>query len=206
MYLWVLCLKLWWLALPLSTLQHPSSPERRRTIATENLAPRDAGFLEGLDHAVAASEIDRRAQADTPFFILPDGRPVSNWNRQIPKGAIFNPVIFNYEGPGRLFNFSSNNPDPYPASQRLNQASVRPSAPIRLGQPGYRPSRPVLALAQPPYTEEEPDWPPVDPYPPKHADTWSFDWGWPEIGKKVVVGSLSAQTALGSLDECSAHP
>ncbi|KAL8811075.1 MAG: hypothetical protein Q9223_002427 [Gallowayella weberi] len=159
MHLWVLCLKLWWLALPLSTLQHPSSFERRGT--AEQLTPGDAELASGLNHAHTENELDSRALLLTPsstpslapFFLYPDSRPFRGNIRTLPRNAIFNPAIFNYTGPGRLFNYSSNNPDPIPDEQRR---------------------------------EPDPDWPPVDPYPPSDPDTWSFDFAFPPYGPKLV--------------------
>ncbi|KAL8808175.1 MAG: hypothetical protein Q9182_000239 [Xanthomendoza sp. 2 TL-2023] len=158
MHLWVLCLKLWWLALPLSTLQHPSSSERRGS--AEQLTPRDGQLVPGLNRA------DPRNLPIAPFFTYPDGRPIRGYLRSLPRNAIFNATVFNYTGPGRLFNYSSNNPDPYPVENR----------------PGREP---------------DPDWPPVDPYPPTDPDTWSFDFGWPGFGTKLVEikGEINLKTS-----------
>ncbi|KAL8680533.1 MAG: hypothetical protein Q9224_004545, partial [Gallowayella concinna] len=149
MHLWVLCLKLWWLALPLSTLQHPSSSGGR---STELLTPRDAELASGLKHANVANELDRRARSIVPFFTRPNGELYPGNRPFLPGNAIFNPKIFDYTGPGRLLNYSSNNPDPYPVADQRDREPEPPWPPVD------------------PYPPQDPStwsfdyvWPPVGP-------------------------------------------
>lgn len=60
MVLWILCLKLWWLLLPLSVFGHPLfSVEDKETAVSERLRPRDGGAILDLDHRSTADMTER---------------------------------------------------------------------------------------------------------------------------------------------------
>lgn len=85
MLVWVLCLKLWWLVLPLSTLARPRSArtyERRTT--PSNLEPRDGALISDLESRNFADTVERRAGPSgitKPLIINADGEPM--WMTQL---------------------------------------------------------------------------------------------------------------------------
>lgn len=103
MLLWALCLKLWWLWLPLSTLAHPSSRSTDGKRATsENLELRNAEPLDDPETLKAAAPNGRLFQI-APLLIYADGsRPPPPGDAPATKETILNPVWMRYDGPGVL--------------------------------------------------------------------------------------------------------
>ncbi|KAI4233789.1 MAG: hypothetical protein LQ349_004199 [Xanthoria aureola] len=149
MLLWVLCLKLWWLALPLSTLQHPSKPQGQT--AEQELEPRDAAITSNMANANLAMTLDPKVMASGSVVLTAAGQVPQDGS--VPLLYRLNPLLLNYNYTGILVNQSSNNPfsyrgrDPYPAG---------PYPP-----PGRAPYPPD------PYPPGPDPYPPgPDPYPP----------------------------------------
>lgn len=91
---WVLCLKLWWLVLPLSILGHPQSgrTHERRTLS-EDLEPRDSVYS---TIGNIADAVERRAappgNPSQLFSVDADGQP--EWIRRLFAGEDpTNPVL-----------------------------------------------------------------------------------------------------------------
>lgn len=176
MLLWVLCLKLWWLTLPLSTLQHPSTPKGRTV--NEELESRDADITSQIANADVAAEFDPRVMASVPIVLTPGGR-IPSQDGPVPLLYRLNPTLLRYNYTGTLTNQSSNNPysyrgrDPYP---------VGPYPP-----PGRDPYPPDPGPYPP-----DPYPPGPDPFPPGDPDVWSFDWAYPPWGsqRKLIVRFL----------------
>ncbi|KAL8908374.1 MAG: hypothetical protein Q9171_005481 [Xanthocarpia ochracea] len=111
MHLRELCSKLWWLTLPLSTLQHPSK-----------LTSRDAEPIPDLGKPNAANELDRRLLDAVPLVLAAGGGAPLPATGPLPTEFLLSPVVTSYNGSGVLLNQSSNNPftqrgkgrDPYP--------------------------------------------------------------------------------------------
>ncbi|KAL8731860.1 MAG: hypothetical protein Q9166_003144 [cf. Caloplaca sp. 2 TL-2023] len=185
MLLWVLCLKLWWLSLPLGTLQHPSRLEEN-TI-TERLDPRDANLQSEFDNANAADEIDRRALEVAPLVLAPNGGKAPPATGPLPSGFMLSPLVINYKGPGILLNYSSNNPDPFPYPAGRGPYPPDPYPP---GPDPY-----------PPGPDPYPPGPyPPDPYPPYDPDTWSFDWAYPPWGSGRKLFEFKGNINLKTTD------
>ncbi|KAL8713295.1 MAG: hypothetical protein Q9220_002494 [cf. Caloplaca sp. 1 TL-2023] len=98
MLLWVLCLKLWWLLLPVGTLQHPAVQDLQ-----DIRVPRDASLSSRLNVRDTASTIDQRDFEITPLLIFPDGsRSPPPGSGPAPDGTIISPFWMRYDGPGVL--------------------------------------------------------------------------------------------------------
>ncbi|KAL8759024.1 MAG: hypothetical protein Q9199_001046 [Rusavskia elegans] len=143
MLLWVLCLKLWWLTLPLSTLQHPSTPKARTV--NEELESRDADITSQIANGDIAAEFDPRVMASVPIVLTPGGQ-IPSQDGPVPLLYRLNPILLRYNYTGTLTNQSSNNPYSY------------------RGRDPY-PSGPYPPPGRDPYPPDPGPYPP-DPYPP----------------------------------------
>lgn len=105
MLLWVLCLKLWWLLLPLGTLAHPSV---RNTLGRRSIS----GSLESRD-VNSWTDVDQidRSQTETlpagyyrsaPLLINPEGLPAPLASAPMTNDSMLNPIWFWYQGAGVL--------------------------------------------------------------------------------------------------------
>lgn len=99
MLLWVLCLQLWWLLLPSSTLGYPPLERalERRTLST-NPEPRDGPLISGPDDRNAADIVGRRdvvpPNGDDKLMLLDLQSPSVNYTST--------PVLWQSNAPGPL--------------------------------------------------------------------------------------------------------
>ncbi|CAO1605560.1 hypothetical protein XANCAGTX0491_009072 [Xanthoria calcicola] len=194
MLLWVLCLKLWWLALPLSTLQHPSKPQGQT--AEQELEPRDAAITSNMANANLAMTLDPKVMASGSVVLTAAGQVPQDGS--VPLLYRLNPLLLNYNYTGILVNQSSNNPfsyrgrDPYPAG---------PYPP-----PGRAPYPPDPYPPGPdPYPPGPDPYPPgPDPFSPSDPNVWSFDFAYPPwgSGRKLIEikGEINLKTSDCLLD------
>ncbi|KAI4205894.1 MAG: hypothetical protein LQ350_000079 [Teloschistes chrysophthalmus] len=105
MLLWVLCVKLSWLLLPLGTLAHPSV---RDTLGRRSIS----GPLEIRDDLDSWADVNQfdRSQTETlpakyyrsaPLLINPDGLPLLA-SAPMANDSMLNPIWFWYQGAGNL--------------------------------------------------------------------------------------------------------
>ncbi len=182
MLLWVLCLKLWWLALPLSTLQHPSKPQGQT--AEQELEPRDAAITSNMANANLAMTLDPKLMASGSVVLTAAGQVPQDGS--VPLLYRLNPLLIMYNYTGILVNQSSNNPfsyrgrDPYPAGPY--PPSGRAPYPPDPYPPGPDP--------YPPGPDPYPPGP--DPFSPSDPNVWSFDFAYPPwgTGRKLIVRFL----------------
>ncbi|KAL8733390.1 MAG: hypothetical protein Q9181_003616 [Wetmoreana brouardii] len=104
MLLWVLCLKLWWLWLPLGALAHPSARTTlgRRSIS-EILELRDAELTPEQTEPLEALAVNGQPsiQQLAPLLVYPDGqRPPPPASRPTGNDTMLNPFWMRYNGPG----------------------------------------------------------------------------------------------------------
>ncbi|CAL8584440.1 hypothetical protein XPA_010040 [Xanthoria parietina] len=194
MLLWVLCLKLWWLALPLSTLQHPSKPQGQT--AEQELEPRDAAITSNMANANLAMTLDPKLMASGSVVLTAAGQVPQDGS--VPLLYRLNPLLIMYNYTGILVNQSSNNPfsyrgrDPYPAGPY--PPSGRAPYPPDPYPPGPDP--------YPPGPDPYPPGP--DPFSPSDPNVWSFDFAYPPwgTGRKLIEikGELNLKTSDCLLD------
>ncbi|KAL8986297.1 MAG: hypothetical protein Q9205_000183 [Flavoplaca limonia] len=172
MHLWVLCLKVWWLALPLSSLQHPSKLQRRTL--NDKLEPRNGGLTSESFNANAGEELDRREEPPP----MPIALTTSNGWQPVPEVApeVMKKLVQSYinnNSNGVLTNQTSNNIHSYRGRDPWPVAPFPPPTPGRGGSP---------------YPPDPGPYPPdPDPFPPGDPDVWAFDWSYPPFGSKKLI-------------------
>ncbi|KAL8892705.1 MAG: hypothetical protein Q9215_000454 [Flavoplaca cf. flavocitrina] len=134
MHLWVLCLKVWWLALPLSSLQHPSKLQRRTL--NDELEPRNGGLTSESFNANAGEELDRREEPPP----MPIALTTSNGWQPVPEVApeVMKKLVQSYinnNSNGVLTNQTSNNIHSYRGRDPWPVAPFPPPTPGRGGSP-----------------------------------------------------------------------
>ncbi|KAL9640261.1 MAG: hypothetical protein Q9204_000787 [Flavoplaca sp. TL-2023a] len=207
MHFWVLCLKVWWLALPLSTLQHPSKLQRRTL--NDELEPRNGGLTSGSSNANAGEELDRREEPPP----MPLALTTSNGWQPVPEVApeVMKKIVLSYinnNSNGVLTNQTSNNIYSYRGRDPWPVAPFPPPTPGRGGSPyppdpGPYPPDPGPYPPDPgPYPPDPGPYPPgpypPDPYPPDDPNVFAFDWSYPPFGsKKLIVRSCPGSECSG---------
>ncbi|KAL8765100.1 MAG: hypothetical protein Q9209_007723 [Squamulea sp. 1 TL-2023] len=183
MLLWVLSLKLWWLTLPLTTLQHPLNHEGRTV--SEELEPRDEQSMYNRDFIDARIQLDPTDIPYIPIVLDSTSRKPLPATGPLPKEFLLNPLIQKYNGSGVLVNQSSNNPFTLPTRGR---------------QP-YPPDPDPYPPGPDPYPPGPDPYPPgPDPYPPADPDNWSFDWAYPPFGFSRKIIELKGNVNLKTTD------
>ncbi|KAL8850503.1 MAG: hypothetical protein Q9221_004551 [Calogaya cf. arnoldii] len=194
MLLWVLCLKLWWLTLPLSTLQHPSKLKGR--ITNEDLESRNAEITSETVNANVEDALEKRPPAS--LAMMPTTldhktlQPLPE-NGLLPQRFILNPLLLKFNFSGTLTNQSSNNPESYRGRDPY------PVGPYPL--PGRGSGRGPFGPDPGPYPPDPGPYPPgpypPDPFPPGNPDVWAFDWDYPPFGSRKLFrlkGEINLKT------------